>query len=206
MGISDRKERERLEMRELILTEATRMFAKVGYEETSIRAIAKKIEYSPATIYNYFTDKDDLLMAVQEVAFNRLLVEFAKTVSIESPLDRLYAIGRIYVEFALANPEHYQLMFILAAPMKFIDHGVKWEMGNHAFGFLRQTVQECMDKGLIKHYSDSRLASVMLWGQVHGLVSLHNCHRLSILQMQESELHDTIFASLQTLLRMLSAG
>ena len=51
MGISERKEREKQEMRRKILDAAFEMFVEVGYERTSIRAIAEKIEYSPATIY-----------------------------------------------------------------------------------------------------------------------------------------------------------
>jgi AcrR family transcriptional regulator len=53
MGISDRKEREKQEMKQLIIDAAMRMFVEDGYEKTSIRNIADKIEYSPGTIYLY---------------------------------------------------------------------------------------------------------------------------------------------------------
>ena len=60
MGIAERKEREKMEMHDRILQAATVMFLEDGYEKTSIRNIADKIEYSPATIYLYFKDKDEL--------------------------------------------------------------------------------------------------------------------------------------------------
>jgi AcrR family transcriptional regulator len=50
MGISERKERERQEMRERIIEASMKMFIEEGYEKTSIRNIAEKIEYSPATL------------------------------------------------------------------------------------------------------------------------------------------------------------
>ena len=51
MGITDRKEREKQELKELILKEAKAVFLEEGYEKTSIRKIADRIEYSPTTIY-----------------------------------------------------------------------------------------------------------------------------------------------------------
>ena len=53
MGTTERRERERLEMKELILRTATRQFEKYGYEKLTIRSIAQEIEYSPRTIYLY---------------------------------------------------------------------------------------------------------------------------------------------------------
>ena len=72
MGILERKERDRVEMRERIIDVAIEMFVKEGYEKTSIRNIAEKIEYSPATIYLYYKDKDELLYDVQAQAFEKL--------------------------------------------------------------------------------------------------------------------------------------
>ena len=72
MGILESKERDRVEMRERIIDVAIEMFVKEGYEKTSIRNIAEKIEYSPATIYLYYKDKDELLYDVQAQAFEKL--------------------------------------------------------------------------------------------------------------------------------------
>ncbi|MBI2419199.1 MAG: helix-turn-helix transcriptional regulator, partial [Ignavibacteriales bacterium] len=57
MGISERKEREKSEMRELVLQTALKLFIDKGYDNVSIRKIANVIEYSPGTIYLYFKDK-----------------------------------------------------------------------------------------------------------------------------------------------------
>lgn len=64
MGISERKEREREEMKTMITTAAMKMFLEDGYAKTSIRNIADAIEYSPGTIYLYYKDKDELLFEV----------------------------------------------------------------------------------------------------------------------------------------------
>jgi AcrR family transcriptional regulator len=74
MGISERKEREKQEMREKILLVATEMFIEEGYDKTSIRKIADKIEYSPATIYLYFKDKDEIFHAIHDKGFDKFLL------------------------------------------------------------------------------------------------------------------------------------
>jgi len=78
MEVTERKEREKTEMRELITAAAMKMFLEDGYAKTSIRGIADAIEYSPGTIYLYFKDKDELLYEVQADAYGRLLEVFQK--------------------------------------------------------------------------------------------------------------------------------
>ena len=69
MAIKERKEREKQDMRNLIIESATQLFLKQGYDKTSIRSIAEDIEYSPATIYLYFKDKDEIFYVIHENAF-----------------------------------------------------------------------------------------------------------------------------------------
>ncbi|MDZ5017117.1 TetR family transcriptional regulator, partial [Clostridium perfringens] len=61
MTIEKRRDREIEEMRELILSAANEIIALEGFEKLSIRKIAKKIEYSPAIIYHYFNDKEEII-------------------------------------------------------------------------------------------------------------------------------------------------
>jgi AcrR family transcriptional regulator len=72
MGSAERKEREKHEMREMILAAAKKLFIKEGFEHVTIRRIAEEIEYSPATVYLYFADKDTILCALQELGFRDL--------------------------------------------------------------------------------------------------------------------------------------
>lgn len=112
MGVIERKEREKTEMRELITAAAMKMFLEDGYAKTSIRGIADAIEYSPGTIYLYFKDKDELLYEVQADAYGRLLEVFQKEATSTDPLQKLHQLGRAYINFGLKNPELYDLMFI----------------------------------------------------------------------------------------------
>ncbi|HEY9245546.1 MAG TPA: helix-turn-helix domain-containing protein, partial [Candidatus Methanoperedens sp.] len=72
MGIKERKELEKQEMRKLILDTAMRLILEKGFENVTIRHIAEEIEYSPATIYLYFKDKDDIIYTLHREGFEKL--------------------------------------------------------------------------------------------------------------------------------------
>ncbi|MFZ7107092.1 MAG: TetR/AcrR family transcriptional regulator [Bacteroidota bacterium] len=182
MGIAERKEREKQEMRRKIIDAAFEMFVEVGYERTSIRAIADKIEYSPATIYLYYKDKDELLYEVQREAFDLLAKKFAPLEAIRDPFQRLEALGNSYLDFAIANPQYYDLMFILSAPMNVIKENMLWENGCDAYEFLLTTIADCMEKQCIR-YQDANLGALQAWSMVHGLASIYLKNRFMVMDI-----------------------
>jgi AcrR family transcriptional regulator len=52
--------------REQILEAATRVFAEKGFRRATTREVAREASISEGTIYNYFEDKDALLIAIVE--------------------------------------------------------------------------------------------------------------------------------------------
>ena len=52
--------------REQILRAATRVFAEKGFRRATTREVAREAGVSEGTIYNYFEDKDALLMAIMD--------------------------------------------------------------------------------------------------------------------------------------------
>ena len=56
-----RRERERDDRRAMILNAAVEVASQEGIDGLSIRKIASKTEYSPAIIYHYFKNKDEIL-------------------------------------------------------------------------------------------------------------------------------------------------
>src|SRR5689334_22180352 len=90
MGIKERQERERVALRDAILSAARDLFVTEGYRNVSMRKIAERIEYSPAAIYSYFPSKDDIFFALAEEGF-RLLARYAGQVTegVDDPLERI---------------------------------------------------------------------------------------------------------------------
>ena len=189
MGIAERKEREREGVKDLILNAAREIFLAEGYENTSIRKIATKIEYSPGIIYHHFKDKNDLLLALHDKAFEcKIEALFLSVQNIPDPLERLQATGRQYIKYGLDNPQDYELMFILSCTMEAL--AVKeefWQDGASAINLLKQNILECMDAGYFRKDVNPDEISLILWSQVHGLVSLYNKERLNIYTVEDKQ-------------------
>lgn len=171
MGILERKEKQKLEIRKLILDASMKLFVEEGFGNVTIRKIADLIEYSPTTVYLYFKDKDEIFFSLHDIGFQKMEEMNKDLVTINNPLLRLHKMGENYLEFGMSNPEFYNLMFIQDEPMnKITELGCDWVKGDSALNRLKETVTECMDKGYIK--GDPHLVSLAVWSFVHGLVSL----------------------------------
>jgi len=192
MGIKERKELEKQEMRKLILDNAMKLFLEKGFENITIRHIAEKIEYSPATIYLYFKDKDELIYTLHREGFEKLYMWQQKILSIKDPLKRLHKHAEMYVSFALENPEYYDLMFIERAPFRTMKEmnckdDMNWEIGMRSYDLLRKNIEECMNEGYFQK-TNIDAACFSLWSYVHGIVSLIIRDRCSMFPEEQRRL------------------
>ena len=183
MGTAERREREREELKNLILDAAKELFIEKGLDQTTMRNIADKINYSVGTVYLYYKDKDAILFEINNSGFNLLKQYMAESILIsEEPYQQLVNIAHAYVKFAFENRELYDLMFIMTAPIDHVckdKHGVEWE-GQDAFGFLQIIVQRSLDNNCIVD-GDPKILSVLFWSVVHGISSLYIRDRLNVL-------------------------
>lgn len=199
MGITDRKEREKQEMRKLIINAAMEMFITEGFDKTSIRNIADKIEYSPATIYLYYKDKDELLYEVQGQAFGELYNAFVKDVTATEPMERLDQLLHSYVNFGFEHPDLYDLMFILRSPMNAVNDN-DWPNCDEAYHFLTNTLEKCIDQ---LRFRDVNLAALSIWGLGHGLISLFIRDRIKVTQIPDDQIRSVIKAAVDEQLRLI---
>ena len=182
MTISARKERQKEELKGKILQAAKELFMQKGFEDTSIRNIAEKIEYSPTTIYLYFNDKDDIFCELHREGFILLNQYFRPLAHVADPFERLKAINKAYITFALENGEFYDLMFIIRSPMNSITKDDSdWEEGKRAFMFLVGTINECIAKGYFKDMQPD-IVAFTVWSMVHGIVSLEIRNRCQVVE------------------------
>ena len=181
MGIEERRQRERDEVREKILDAARELFVELGYEGVSMRKVAERIEYSPTTIYLYFADKETLFQQLCQNDFSQLAEEFQKVAQLPDPIRRLREIARLYVQFGVEHPNHYRLMFMTpytAEQKDEPDWDIKGNPNKDAYAFLLQCVCSALQNRLFRlEYQDSELIAQTLWAAVHGVVSLQIIHK-----------------------------
>ncbi len=186
MGISERRNKEKLEMRQSILDAAMQLFIEEGYESVSIRRIAEKIEYSPSTIYLYFEDKDAIFYELHVLGFTELYKHQMEVQNITDPRERLIAHGRAYLGFGMEHSQYYDLMFIVLSPVAKISTCNRWICGDRSYDLLRQNVADCIEAGYFKG-KDVDAVSFTLWSMVHGMVSLYIRDRLLLYDVSGQE-------------------
>jgi AcrR family transcriptional regulator len=171
MSISERKQRDKIEMENLILNSAMELFLKEGYDNVTIRKIAEKIEYSPTTIYLYFKDKDEIFFTLQKMAFREFNKVQLKTSEIKDPIERFFAHGKSYINFATENPGYYDLMFIMNEPVRNLKSPDEWKDGMTSYDYLKQNIKDLIQMKYLPE-TDIEVAAFSIWSLVHGIASL----------------------------------
>jgi AcrR family transcriptional regulator len=175
MGISERRERQKSELRSAILAAARRIFAEEGADALTMRRIADAVEYSPGTLYLYFANREEIALVLVREGFEKLLAAFAPALTIADPVERFGALGRAYVDFGLTDPQTYKLIFMVDAKFVYAVLGPANEPadapGQRAFDLLAATAGEAVARGDFRPI-DPACAADALWAALHGVVSL----------------------------------
>jgi AcrR family transcriptional regulator len=171
MSSEDRKEREKQEMKQLIIATAMQLFIEKGMDNVSIRAIAEKIDYSPGSIYSYFKDKGEIIHAIHTEGFEKLYALQKTLDGIINPVEKLSKMGELYMKFAMENQDYYDLMFIAKGVAEKIFEKQEWDVGQRSYDYLRDTVKDCIEQGYITNI-DIDAATFAIWGFVHGMAAL----------------------------------
>jgi AcrR family transcriptional regulator len=136
------------DLRQAVLQEAGELIEKEGVDALSLREVARRAGVSHNAPYRHFPDRDHLLAALVEEGFRMLAEALEKRPRRE--------MGEAYVEFALAHPARFRLMF---------GGRVKLERRD------RRAYE-----GLVKSFADlgehAQYAAAAAWSLVHGLSHL----------------------------------
>jgi len=176
MGTAERRAREKEQLRSRILDAASELFIQEGFSNVSLRKIAEKIEYSPATIYLYFRDKNDLLASLCRDTFTRLRDELLRIENEEGdPVSLLRRGLRFYIDFGLQHPHHYILTFGTPSGTYDIEKAPEFleanRVGLENFDCLRRALERCRSSGLLK-FDDLEATAQVIWTFIHGTTSL----------------------------------
>lgn len=157
-------------LKEEILDAADRLLLEAGSESAvSIQSITDAVGCTPPAIYLHFADKEALMLEVCTRHFHRFVEAMEVDEPGTDPLELLRKRGRAYIEYGLANPEPYRILFMqkpgASATRQMTNTAVE------AFAPLTEAVQQCIDRGLFPD-RDPFVISCALWASVHGLTSL----------------------------------
>lgn len=169
-------------VRERILGEALFIINQDGYAHLSMRKLATRLGVTAKTIYNYYSNKDELYLMALTKGFQSLAVEFrAAYGSSENPVEKMHAAVHAYVRWGIGNKHYYNIMFSMDTP-KYADYvGTRMEelaaRQNKVALEIAQIGTSIMSELAAYNGSISpdeipfRLLHV--WSTLHGMVSLY---------------------------------
>jgi AcrR family transcriptional regulator len=181
-----RRERERAAARESILSAARDLARREGWDAVTMRRLGEEIEYSANFAYRYFTGRDDILLALVRDGFARLRAEMiqagqpaatsaAATATTATTGGHAAAAvrraGHAYLDFALAEPDLYQLMYSLGGVR--LPATDTWAEGQAVGDVLTGLLTAAGDANPEQHV-------LQLWATAHGLVALQIVGRVDV--------------------------
>lgn len=142
----------------------------------TLRAVARRAGIAAPSIYAHFADRQLILLAVVQEAFEELqqLLLATEAGAGPDPAERLRAVSRAYLDFARTRPQRYRVMFgglwaaTEAVEEAAVAPGDVTALGQEALMVFVRALQECATSG--RSASDDPAAdSVALWVGLHGL-------------------------------------
>jgi AcrR family transcriptional regulator len=160
-------------LREEIIEAASRLLEEPAAPPLSLRSVARSVGVAATSVYLHFDDCDALVRAVSVRHFGDLVrIQDEAVAGLADPRARVLAAALAYCDFGLAHPGHYYVMFSLPVPLAPPGPAGARERppGQTALDRLLELVAACLggDPG----DSASKATALLIWQQLHGVVSL----------------------------------
>jgi AcrR family transcriptional regulator len=176
MGIEERKQREREERRKQIVDAAEKVFSTKGFGGATIESIADEAELSPATLYLYFKNKDELYASLN-LRMLEVLVEKVEGVCHHDELDpeqKIRALEKALYEVYAHDPVNVinVLRFQSSEALRNLSPELSSQIKNGARNYLRAIAgifEEGVEKGVFLDRHPTAFADVV-WALFAGLV------------------------------------
>jgi AcrR family transcriptional regulator len=170
------RQRRHEDIKQAILWAAHALILEKGLENLSLREIARRIEHSPAGLYEYFGSKDEIVAALTAQALDQLRAALGRVPAGLPIPRRLVELGLAYIAFARQQPEQFLLIFSRlhsqrSSPQTPLN-------SSSPFALVHEAVQQAIDTETIRAqagYGTQEIA-YSLWAMAHGLAMLQQTH------------------------------
>ncbi len=168
------------DLRRSILDRTRRLLVEVGYNNLSMRKIARAVGCSATSIYLHFENKDALIHALIDEGMARLNGALQEVAAAHpDPVARLDALSRGYVAFGLDNPEYYEVMFMLHPERMERYPAEKYRRARQNLALSAEALADGVAGGQIA-VADPELTASVLWASLHGATALLLAHRVDV--------------------------
>lgn len=170
---NQRQLRKQEEIRRTILTAARDIVSREGVQGLSVRKLTDAIEYSPAIIYHYFKDKNDIIASLANEGYEKILASIREVPpNEEAPEEEIREIFIRYMKAALESPEEYKA-FLLQDDPSVLERTALLHRGvseaSPTMQALCRTLRRGMEQGRFAP-GDAELTAQILWTSAFGLL------------------------------------
>ena len=170
MPATDRRDRERAERHQMIITAARELAEAEGWDAVTTRRLAERIEYSQPVLYSHFAGKDAIVHAVAIQGFDELAGRLRRArLGADGSEQALRAVCRAYLDFAAGRPALYQAMFVMPTDVKFASEETPAP--------LRAGFDEFVS-ALPPDTEQRELTAEITWSALHGMAVLAATRRI----------------------------
>jgi AcrR family transcriptional regulator len=161
------------DLKAALLHAAESLLREKGVEGFTLRECARRAGVSHAAPAHHFGDSAGLLAEFAAVGFERMhaRMQAYRAEATPAPFPQLRAVGQAYMDFAVANPAHFKLMF-RRDKLDRTNERLK-SAGALAFDQLRQALAKALNK------TDINAELILAWSTVHGFATLLLDERLA---------------------------
>ena len=154
--------------RSQILDAAEGLFARKGYDATTIKEIGRASGVNPALLYYYFAGKEDLYKAVLQRLFDTILSQGGAVLDGSvPPAEAIRRLLALQAEWLLARPNSYRLLV-----REMVDHDarhaqeVMLQMAAGPFQLLCRVIEQGQQSGSFRTDLEPRFAALSTIAQV----------------------------------------
>ena len=164
------------DLRQAMLDATRRQLEAGGPDAVTIAKAALECGVSVAAPYRHFKDRAHLLSELAALGFREMLAQFAEQLpEIEVPLERFNQAGVIYINYAVAHPELFRIMFTntqQAAPAEPDRPMPAAEGGRAMLEYVAGLVSGVFETE--RFVTDPETVLQMAWSCVHGIAMLQS--------------------------------
>jgi AcrR family transcriptional regulator len=164
------------QLRRLILDAAQAIIETNGLAGLSAREIARRIGYSPGTIYNMFQNLDDVVLHIEARVLDSLDERLAAALEDGPPEDKVSRLAEAYLSFTQERPRLWNLLFEHYMPADSVTPAWYQQKLEQLMARVEAAMGPLFPPGA---EMDRHRAARVLWAGVHGITSLATANKLS---------------------------
>lgn len=186
------------DLREACVREAFSIIETAGLESLSLREVARRLGVSHQAPYKHFPSRDHILAEVIRRSYDGFAHHLdSRPITGDAKTD-LLMMGSAYLEFALAHPLQYRLMFGAALPNP-VEHPDMLKSARHSFDLLRDAMHAYHAQNGLTEPDLAEKDALFAWSSLHGLAGILQTNAIHTLGLSSDVFADIVSHTFQRL-------